>query len=212
MNVSIFEDPQECIKNLITSYISTINTAFPAVVTAVDSVKYTVDVKSAIWFYNVDDNKPFQILIQQVPLVFPSGGNFILTTPVTVGDNILLVISQKSIEEFLTNGANTIDKSQRKFNVSDAIAISGLKPWNNLPSDPLSTTSIDIKTLDGASYIKMSTSEITIKSTNININGNVTVTGSIDATTDVIADGIHLKTHVHGGVTSGGDDTLPPSP
>lgn len=38
------------------------------------------------------------------------------------------------------------------------------------------------------------------------LNGNLIVTGG-----DVTADGISLKTHVHGGVESGGDDTDPPS-
>ena len=38
------------------------------------------------------------------------------------------------------------------------------------------------------------------------VNGNLIVTSG-----DVIADGISLKTHVHGGVESGGDNTDPPS-
>lgn len=38
----------------------------------------------------------------------------------------------------------------------------------------------------------------------VEINGDVTVAG------DVVADGISLKSHVHGGVTSGGDNTSTP--
>jgi phage baseplate assembly protein gpV len=37
------------------------------------------------------------------------------------------------------------------------------------------------------------------------VNGNLTMTGG-----DVTADGISLKTHVHGGVTTGSGDTTGP--
>jgi phage gp45-like len=39
------------------------------------------------------------------------------------------------------------------------------------------------------------------------INGNVTVNGTVSATTDVIAAGTSLHTHHHGGVASGGSNT-----
>lgn len=46
---------------------------------------------------------------------------------------------------------------------------------------------------------------IQVTSSQININGNVIVNG------DVIADGISLKTHTHGGVASGSSSTGSPS-
>ena len=46
----------------------------------------------------------------------------------------------------------------------------------------------------------------------INVPGpvNITANGNVNVTGDVIADGISLKTHVHGGVTSGGSITSSP--
>ena len=45
----------------------------------------------------------------------------------------------------------------------------------------------------------------------VTIEGDVSVTGTINASEDVIADGISLKSHPHGGVQSGGSYTDPPS-
>ena len=51
----------------------------------------------------------------------------------------------------------------------------------------------------------------TTGSVNITAAQDVNVTGDISVTGDVIADGISLKTHVHGGVTTGGSSTSGPS-
>lgn len=44
----------------------------------------------------------------------------------------------------------------------------------------------------------------------VNITGDVNVTGTTTSSVDVIGGGISLKTHVHGGVESGGDTSGPP--
>ena len=41
----------------------------------------------------------------------------------------------------------------------------------------------------------------------ITINGNVKINGTLTASTDVVTNGISLKTHKHGGVQAGGSDT-----
>lgn len=45
----------------------------------------------------------------------------------------------------------------------------------------------------------------------VNITGDVGVTGTVTASTDVIGGGKSLKTHTHGGVLTGGGTTGPPS-
>lgn len=40
---------------------------------------------------------------------------------------------------------------------------------------------------------------------------NITAAGDVNVTGDVIADGVSLKTHVHGGVVAGSSNTDPPS-
>ena len=43
------------------------------------------------------------------------------------------------------------------------------------------------------------------------INGNVTVNGTLTATTDVVGGGKSLNSHTHGGVTPGGGNTGTPN-
>ncbi len=61
-----------------------------------------------------------------------------------------------------------------------------------------------IKAKNGEIKLTVDGVHMTITHTGIAIHGNVTVQG------DVIADGISLKTHVHGGVQSGSSNTTAP--
>lgn len=63
-----------------------------------------------------------------------------------------------------------------------------------------------------ASQIAMSTGgkSVTISGSGVAIVGNVTVTGGITTTQDVVAGTISLQTHIHGGVQSGGSTTSTP--
>ena len=45
---------------------------------------------------------------------------------------------------------------------------------------------------------------------NVQVNGNIHCDNTIEADVDVIAAGISLVNHVHGGVTGGGSKTAPP--
>ena len=45
----------------------------------------------------------------------------------------------------------------------------------------------------------------------VSIEGDVSVEGEIVATQDVTGDGVSLKNHTHGGVSSGGSSTAPPN-
>lgn len=53
-------------------------------------------------------------------------------------------------------------------------------------------------------------SQFTVNSPDSEFSGNITAQGTITGVTDVVADTISGKTHVHGGVTSGGSDTGTP--
>jgi hypothetical protein len=93
----------------------------------------------------------------------------------------------------------------------------GNKGW----SDPLDPNAVEIYGVEDSGVILRSgdsTVKITLSADGIVIDtgGNdVTVQGSGDVNVvggDVIADGISLKDHTHGGVETGGGDTGPPNP
>lgn len=55
-----------------------------------------------------------------------------------------------------------------------------------------------------------STENLTIKSPQITLDGNVIITEGLDVTGVITGSGTNLSTHIHSGVTTGGDDTGPP--
>ena len=62
----------------------------------------------------------------------------------------------------------------------------------------------EIGLTNGSAIINISGSDITI-------TGNITVNGTITSTGDTIAAGISVSTHVHGGVSSGNNNTGTPT-
>jgi len=65
-----------------------------------------------------------------------------------------------------------------------------------------------IRFADGGCFeYDKSTHTLTIDADNIVINGNISLTGGMNVTKDVVASGISLKGHIHGGVMSGGGNT-----
>ena len=214
--IEAIEQTEESIEYAIAEQLRSVNTSFPGIVTKVDATKYTIEVKSGVKFFFEQKNAYENITIVDVPLLFPSTSTYLITLPVNVGDKVLLVISQKSIEEFITSGKDAINTDQRVFDASDAVAIPGFNTWDNLPSS-FSQTSLDIRNKANTQFIKIkSDNTIDLKATTVNIEGNVNITGGLNATntivsnTNVIADGINLKNHVHGGVQSGGSNTTGP--
>lgn len=66
---------------------------------------------------------------------------------------------------------------------------------------------------DGATLNIVATGGVTIDASGggVAIVGDVTVEGTVTASDDVVADGVSLKSHVHGGVQAGGEETGEPS-
>ena len=73
-----------------------------------------------------------------------------------------------------------------------------------------STKGVIIKSAEDVSI--ESATNVEIKATTINIDGDVNITGTLTASDDVVTGTISLKTHVHGGVTTGTETTLGPVP
>ena len=73
----------------------------------------------------------------------------------------------------------------------------------------LQNDTIDINIGGGVSDLKIEHNKVTIKGDLI-VEGNVTATKDITSNTDVKAESVSLKTHIHGGVDSGGSNTSTP--
>ncbi|QHZ59744.1 baseplate spike [Alteromonas phage vB_AmeM_PT11-V22] len=125
----------EVIQSHINKAMFNLNTCVPAYITEVvekgDFIK-----EVSVRIVNQKSYKSGEIFerneITNVPILFPSSSEGIVSFPVKVGDTVLLLFSQEDVDTFLHDG--TKDKppqSFRKFSLTDAIAVPCVHPTNS---------------------------------------------------------------------------------
>jgi phage baseplate assembly protein gpV len=146
-------------------------------------------------------------LLVDVPVIFPRGGGFTMTFPVRAGDECLVVFSDRCIDFWWQNGGVQETVDPRMHDLSDAFAIVGPQSQAKKISG-ISTTSVQVRTDDGASFIELKQGgSVNITTPLLTVNGDVQVHGAISSTGDQVANGISQTGHKHGGVQSGGSST-----
>lgn len=195
--------------------------AGPGIVQEFDSVKQIVKVSLAITEDLVLDGvmtRGVKIpLLVDVPIVFPRAGNFVLTMPVTVGDECFIVFADSCIDGWWQSGGiqNQIDR--RRHDLSDGFAILGCWSQPNVISN-YSTSSAELRNLNNDTKVSLSDSSVFISgSVSVVIEAGSTITlsnGSISVQisgSNIIIDGDNLTTidgrvflqHTHSGTYPG---------
>jgi hypothetical protein len=123
-------DLNTAIKVAFNNLVSHVHTAMPARIEKYDAKKQKVDVKPLLNKKYNDGSVVNLPIITSVPLIFPSSGQASLVLPVEKGDTVLLIFAERSIDEWLASGSEVTPSLNRKFDISDAIAIPGLMPFN----------------------------------------------------------------------------------
>lgn len=77
-------------------------------------------------------------IITNVPVIFPASSKAAFTFPIDVGDTVLCVFSQRSLDQFKSASDNTTytPRDKRKFSIRDAIAIPGLFAFDAAINNP----------------------------------------------------------------------------
>lgn len=145
--------------------------AMPGIVTAVDLTKGTCTVQPAIQEMvlqpppatpqspnaGTTQNIPVSTTIkpvQDVPMVMMRAGNYVITLPVEVGTECLLIFADMCIDGWWANGGVNAQYDRRRHDLSDAFALFG--PWsqpNNITNH--SSTNLEIRSLDGTKSISI---------------------------------------------------------
>lgn len=116
------------------------HTAMPGRITAVYDDGARVDVQPALKRTRMDelgaDVVEAMPVIPGVPVVHPSAGGFALTFPVAVGDTVLLVFAEGSIDRWKARGGVLDPGDPRRHDLSDAVAIVGLRPFADAVTAP----------------------------------------------------------------------------
>lgn len=129
-----------------------IHTALPARILSYDSAaqRATVDPVVEGRFEDPDtgDLIPYVMpAVSNVPVLFPGGGGCSITWPLEKGDIVYLVCAERSLDEWLSGGGDdVIPRDSRRFDLTDAVAMPGLRPF----SDPLEAVDDDAMVIEAA--------------------------------------------------------------
>ena len=150
--------------------------------------------------------------IQNVPVVLPAsvGGGLFVTVPIKENDPCLIVFAQRSIDNVVQLGGiqNPVDGDEpritrlRHHDMTDAICIPSITLVPNAIAN-WSQTAIEIRNASKTVCVSVTPSTVNITSPTVTVNATTVNVPS----GDVIASGVSLKNHVHGGVTGGVSNT-----
>lgn len=147
--------PTDILRGAISNFMNNVHTALPGIFVSYDPSENKAVVQPALNKNYTSGMMPMPIL-DNVPVLFPPNVFF----PINEGDYCLLVFSERALDPWLNAGGQVTPTDPRKFDLSDAIAIPGLMPFNG---DFSSNNNQDF-------VINYSGSEI-----RINLNGDVII-------------------------------------
>lgn len=152
---------------------SNIRVAMPGIIQAFDENEQTVTVKLAIREKIL--NKDFTTswvdipLLVDVPIVVPRAGNFLLTLPVTEGDECLVIFGDMCIDAWFSNGGIQNQIEKRRHDLSDAFAVLGCWSQPNVVEN-YSKTSAQLRNKAGTAYIELKDNQINLVAGSVKIN------------------------------------------
>lgn len=125
MNIS------ELLNEFLDNRVAQVNISLPASIISYDYKAQKATVQPLINLtYNDGQVLPMP-QIHNVPVMHPRTATASITFPVSIGDTVSLLFSQRSLEEWLTGGGLVTPDDSRINNLTDAQAILGLYPFNN---------------------------------------------------------------------------------
>ena len=123
-----FETPTlvDIILDAIRSNQLELNTCMPGIIRSYDPATQTATVQPAFKRTFIDPPEvKSRPEIDDVPVVFPRSGQAGIVFPVNAGDSVLLLFSQRSLDEWLDEGGEIKVNDSRLHNLNDCIAIPG---------------------------------------------------------------------------------------
>ena len=133
---------ESLLRQYITNSVNGIFTSMPGrVIKVVDAGEQRVDVQPLVSRVKPDESLLEHPVILSVPLVYPGSRSSQFSFPVEVGDTVLLVFSQRSIQRF-KQGAETPHRpiNLAKYSRNDAMAVPGLFSFPSAVNNPSKRT------------------------------------------------------------------------
>jgi len=138
----------------------------------------------------------------EVPILTLQGGGSYTAYPIAVSDYCLLIFTERCFDRWYGGQDFQPPLELRMHDYSDGIALVGVNPLADAITIPSVIQTSGDSNHDGNH----------IHNGDLTVNGDLVVDGDITATGDIVAGTVSLKTHTHGGVTSGSSSTSVPTP
>jgi Phage protein Gp138 N-terminal domain len=220
--------------------MQSLRVCLPGIVQSFDPATCTVSVQIATQYFSQQNTatQPYLLsittktlkwpLLTHVPISFYTAGAYNVTLPIQIGDECLVFFADTELDIWFQNGGeNNVPLSQRRHDLSDAIAVFGLRSTpvvlSNYSTDSMqlrdddSTVVIDISTTNG---VTITAPKVTVNATgdiDMTAGGDITIaaTGQVSISSggnNTQIDSIEYVPHVHDGVTPGASNTGPVVP
>lgn len=146
--------PEEIARVAATEALVDVHTSLPGIVKAFDPKTQTAKVQPAIMRLWRDGGwKPLPECVD-CPVSFPRYGNFVITGPVSIGDEGLLKFSERSIDNWWAKGGVQEQSEMRMHDLSDGFFEPGYSSKGRVPSS-IATDALEIRTLDGQTMFRL---------------------------------------------------------
>ncbi len=119
----------DAVRQVFLYHQNNIHVSLPAVIVDYDFTKQKATVQPLLNKAWADGTNTPMPKLENVPVIFPRSGGASLTFPVNAGDTCLLIFIERSTDLWLTVGGQVTPDDQRKFDLSDGVAIMGLFPF-----------------------------------------------------------------------------------
>lgn len=125
---------EKIIDDAIENRLAEMHTCIPARVVRVNVAKAQCDVRPLIKRKYADETVVDLPVITNVPIAFYRAGPAFISLPLKKDHIVMLLFSERSLDIWLSKGGSVDPLDPRKFDLSDAIALPGIYPFNDPPS------------------------------------------------------------------------------
>lgn len=121
-----------------------LNTMLPATVVSYDPATQTAEVQPSLKRTSIVppsvDSRP---RLKDVPVVFPRAGQGGAYFPLEEGDPVMLLMCQRSLDDWIDEGGEVEVRDTRLHDLTDAVIIPGMFPLSGAISSPKAAYTID---------------------------------------------------------------------
>lgn len=153
----LLNDPEEALRAALDGFRAGLWTAVPGIIQSFNATAQTVEVQPAIKAKlrrpNGDVVSVALPLLVDVPVVFPCGGGFTLTFPITPGDECLVVFSSRCIDAWWQSGGVQEPMEARMHDLSDGFAFVGAR--SQVRTFEVDTSNVQLRSDDGENFIEI---------------------------------------------------------